>query len=242
MGYNKNDPATIQSMFNSIAKRYDFTNSVLSLQMHKSWNRALVAAVGGTSKADSLLDLCCGTGDIALAYLQVAKAPCKVFLIDFSTDMLACAKEKSKQLGASGHRLEFIEADVQELPLPDAIADCATIAYGIRNVKDPIKCFHEVFRTLKPGGRFGILELTQPTNPVMRLGHSLYLRTILPLLGKWLTANQAAYDYLRASIHTFITPAHLEKLLKEAGFINTYRKPLAGGIATILFGQKPEGK
>lgn len=239
MGYNKNDPATIQSMFNSIAKRYDLTNAVLSLQMHKRWNRALVEAVGVPAKSETLLDLCSGTGDIALAYLQAAKPACTIYLVDFSAEMLACAKEKCKALELTQHRLEFIEADVQALPLLDAVADSATIAYGIRNVKDPAKCFREVFRTLKLGGRFGILELTQPTNPVMRFGHSLYLRTMLPLLGKWLTANQEAYDYLRGSIHTFITPTKLEMLLQEAGFINTYRKPLGGGIATILFGQKP---
>lgn len=238
--YIKSNPETIKSMFNSIATRYDLTNSVLSLCMHKRWNRALVKKVLNNKSSNTLLDLCSGTGDIAIDYLQTTNQACQAYLIDFSQDMLNCAKEKTDTPHFSHHTLKFIEADVQQIPLDNEIADCATMAYGIRNVKDPILAIKEVHRLLKPGGCFAILELTQPQNRAMRLGHYLYLRLALPLLGKWLTANEEAYQYLRNSINTFITPKEIENLMVLNGFTETVRQPLAGGIATIIYGKKSE--
>jgi demethylmenaquinone methyltransferase / 2-methoxy-6-polyprenyl-1,4-benzoquinol methylase len=240
--YHKDSPQTIQSMFNSIAKRYDFANAVLSFSLHKRWNRTLVQQIlSHTSSHHVLLDLCSGTGDIAFDYLDLQDTPCLAYLIDFSSEMLEFAKQKAGQFSfAQPHHLSFIEADVQKLPFSDQFADCATMAYGIRNVQDPGLCMQEVFRVLKPGGCFGILELTRPNSQLMRLGHQLYLRTLMPLLGKWLTKNRQAYRYLCQSIHTFIAPQKLEILLKMKGFVDTQIYSLAGGIATILIGHKPK--
>lgn len=238
--YQKENPSTIQSMFNSIAKQYDKANAVLSLQLHKRWNHTLVCQVMSPLKTHTYLDLCSGTGDIAFDYLQTNPATCQAFLIDFSANMLSCAKAKAATLHLKRHEIKYIEADVQNIPLGKDTIDCATMAYGIRNVKDPSVCIGEVFRVLKPGSRFGILELTQPHNSLLRLGHQLYLKTILPFFGKILTTNQDAYDYLQNSIQTFIAPSDLEKLMQERGFVNTSRLSLAGGIATILIGTKPK--
>lgn len=238
--YRKDSPVTIQSMFNSIAKRYDFTNAVLSLSLHKRWNRALVQQMHKNSSAQVLIDLCSGTGDIAFDYLKKANHPCEAHLIDFSSEMLEYAKQKANEKKfVFPHLLSYIEADVQSLPLPDRFAEHATMAYGIRNVQNAAKCIREVFRVLKPGGSFGILELTRPQSPVLRLGHQLYLRTFMPLLGKWLTRNKQAYEYLCQSIQTFIAPQELENLLTANGFVNTQRYSLTGGIATMIIGQKP---
>ena len=239
--YRKDSPATIQSMFNSIAKRYDLTNAVLSFSLHKYWNRALVRHVRHQiSSSHVLLDLCSGTGDIAFDHLRTTSTPCQAYLIDFSSEMLEHAKRKSNQLKIqSMHQLSYIEADVQHLPLPDQIANCATMAYGIRNVQDPPLCIREVFRVLKPGGCFGILELTRPRSRFLRWGHQVYLNTILPFLGKWLTTNEQAYQYLCRSIQTFTAPEELQKLLEANGFAKTKICPLAGGIATIILGYKP---
>lgn len=244
--YNKNKPETIQHMFGTIAKRYDRANSVLSMQMHKLWNAELVKQILQHQESvkcqdnsqDVLLDLCCGTGDIAFGLLKRSKKPQQAILVDFCPEMLECAKDKTRLLKLNDHKLEFIQADVQKLPLKENSVNSATIAYGIRNVKDPILCFIEAYRVLKPGGIFGILELTKPSNGIIRFGHSIYLRTMLPLLGKLVTSNQEAYKYLCNSIHTFIPPDHLEHLLKQAGFVNTRQIPLALGTATILLGQK----
>lgn len=238
--YDKTNPASIQAMFNSIAKSYDRTNAVLSFQMHRLWNRELVRQTALTCHPDTMLDLCCGTGEIAFNYLKKAQKPCHMHLLDFSEGMLLYAKEKAKQLNIpSCHQLSYIQADAQAIPLQNASISCATMAYGIRNIKDPAACMREVYRTLKPGGSFGILELTEPSNAILRLGHRAYLRTALPTLGWFLTSNQEAYQYLCNSIHTFIKPAELQRLMMQAGFEKITISPLMGGIATILFAKKP---
>jgi demethylmenaquinone methyltransferase/2-methoxy-6-polyprenyl-1,4-benzoquinol methylase len=236
--YNKNQPETIQEMFGSIAKRYDLTNAVLSLQMHKFWNAQLVKKVSEKRNISSLLDLCCGTGDIAFAFLKGQNQPHKAMMLDFCGEMLACAKKKAANLKLNYHNLSYLEADAQSIPLPSDNFPCATMAYGIRNIKDPLKCFHEVYRVLEPGGIFGILELTRPENKLIRCGHRIYLKTVLPLFGKWLTTNEEAYQYLRNSIDHFTPPAQLVAQLAQAGFTGIRLYPLTLGTATIFIGHK----
>lgn len=237
--YTKEKPETIQAMFGSIAKSYDRTNGVLSLQLHKRWNAELVKQVIEPSKPKAILDLCCGTGEIAFTYLRKAPHPCRAYLLDFCKEMLDCARHKAKQLALnSKHNISYLQADAQAIPLADNSVDCVTIAYGIRNVKDPANCIREVLRVLRPGGTFGILELTQPTNPILRFGHTIYLRTLLPLLGWCLSDNQKAYNYLCKSIQAFIKPSDLEKTMLQIGFRQTSIVPLWGGIATILIAKK----
>lgn len=232
--YRKDSPSTIQSMFNSIAPRYDLTNSILSFSLHKIWNRSLVKRILNREPNPShFVDLCAGTGDIAFELLK--KSPIsKATLIDFSKEMLAKAKQKEPP----GSPLAYIEADVHLLPLSNECADCAGMAYGIRNVQHPADCLREVHRILKPGGTFGILELTRPKLPLFQMGHRLYLTTLLPLFGRLCTRNQDAYRYLSNSIDTFIDPQEIENLMKNEGFIETARYSLMGGIATIITGNK----
>lgn len=237
--YRKDNPESIQSMFASIASRYDVTNQVLSFNMHRWWNSQLVNKVTDGHNPESLLDLCCGTGDIALSFLKQAKSPKTVYMLDFCAEMLEGAKAKTKSDDLLKHQISFITADAQAIPLPDESVACATVAYGIRNVQSPERCIKDVFRVLKPGGDFGILELTEPNNPVLSFAHRLYLKTVLPAFGKLLTSNQAAYGYLCNSIKEFVKPAELEEMLKKAGFVHTLKKPLLGGIATIIYGKKP---
>lgn len=237
--YKKNNPGTIQTMFSSIAKKYDRANALLSFQLHKKWNAKLVQTVVGNNHPNTLLDLCCGTGDIAFNYLKNAKQKKGAFLLDFCEEMLEIAREKAKHLNLDHHHIIYIKADAQEIPLINESVSCATMAYGIRNIKDPKKCLNEVYRVLRPGGTCGILELTKPKNPILKLGHQIYLRVVLPLVGRWLTSNQDAYQYLCDSIQSFIPPEDIEKAMKEAGFTETERISLSGGIATIVLGKKP---
>jgi len=256
--YNKNAPGSIQSLFNSIARRYDLTNAILSFSLHKRWKKKLVQLVSLQNQplqdpkhhkpskkvkpvpnASILIDLCAGTGDIAIDFLKKASHSCHAYLVDFSTEMLKLARLKAdKSQFPASHTLTYIEADVQRIPLQDNVADCATMAYGIRNVKDPNQCIQEVYRTLKSGGCFGILELTRPNYRILRLGHQIYLRTFIPLVGKLITDNKQAYQYLCQSIQTFIPADDLEKLLITNGFTRTQRHTLAGGIATVIIGYK----
>jgi demethylmenaquinone methyltransferase/2-methoxy-6-polyprenyl-1,4-benzoquinol methylase len=238
-GYHKNDPASIQKMFNSIAKQYDKTNSILSFNMQKYWNRTLLKKAIVPAKPEIFLDLCCGTGAITFSYLKKTEEPLKVYMLDFSQGMLECAKSHAKKHDLDQHDIHYLQADAQIIPLLNNSVHCATIAYGIRNVKDSSVCIKDVYRVLKPGGSFGILELTQPKNPILKFFHSKYLKYILPLLGKLATSNKEAYVYLCNSIHTFIPPDILKQQMLTAGFTDIKQFPLSGGIATILVGTKP---
>lgn len=236
--YDKNDPQSICAMFNSIAKNYDRTNGILSFQMHKLWNQKLINEAILPAHPISYLDLCCGTGAIALEYLRQTKHSRKVYMLDFSSEMLQCAKHRAYSNQVKQHDITYLQADAQSIPLPDHSIDCATIAYGIRNVKNPQLCLEDVYRVLKTGGTFGILELTRPTNSLLRMGHWIYLRTLFPVLGKILTSNKDAYRYLCNSIHTFIPPEKLEALMASAGFKGIRKVSMTGGIATIVIGKK----
>lgn len=239
--YDKSDPDTIRALFNSIAENYDKTNNALSFGMHKQWNRALIDQAIIPAHPKVLLDLCCGTGAIAFEYLQRplnASWATHVYMLDFSDQMLAYAKRRGQALQLPENMITYLQADAQQIPLTDASIACATVAYGIRNVKRPEKCIEEVYRVLVPGGTFGILELTQPKNPLLRLGHRLYTKTMLPLLGKLMTSNEAAYQYLCTSINAFIPPEDLERLMQTQGFHNIQIQSFLGGAATLLIGKK----
>lgn len=237
-GYQKSDPASIQKMFNSIAKQYDRTNAILSFNMHKRWNRALIEQTIFPAQPEVFLDLCCGTGAIAFEYLKRTQDPLKVYMLDFSEEMLKCAKSQEKKLPIEQHNIHYLQADAQSIPLLNNSVDCATIAYGIRNVTDSSICIKDVYRVLKAGGSFGILELTQPTHPILKGIHAIYLRKILPVIGKLATSNKEAYHYLCNSIQSFIPPDKLKKQMQAVGFQKIKKYSLLGGIATVLVGTK----
>lgn len=236
--YDKNSPDTIRRMFDSIAKQYDRTNAIQSFSMHKLWNRALVEKVIAPNRPKVLLDLCCGTGEIAFGYLEKAETAVTAYMLDFSEGMLACAKSKAGRDALRKHQIHYLQADAQSVPLAASSVDCVSIAYGIRNIKEPAKCFSEAARVLKEGGVFGILELTQPSNAFLRAGHSLYLRYILPVIGKFSASNEEAYRYLCNSINSFTPPTVLAKMLNDAGFSQVEQRPLMGGIATLFLAKK----
>jgi demethylmenaquinone methyltransferase/2-methoxy-6-polyprenyl-1,4-benzoquinol methylase len=206
--------------------------------IYSLWNRTLVRRINREVPIHDLLDLCAGTGEIALAHLKKSKTPCRAILLDFCAPMLEVAKAKASQLQLPGHSLEFIQGDAQLLPLPDASVDAVTIAYGIRNVADPSRCVKEVMRVLKPGGCWGILELTRPKNALLNTLHTAYLRTMLPILGKIAASNKGAYEYLSSSIGKFQSPEELKSLLAKSGFETVQCYPQTGGIATILIAKK----
>lgn len=218
-------------MFATIAERYDRGNAIFSFGLHKRWNNALIRSLGDGAH---LLDLCAGTGEIAFGYLR-RNPQAKATLLDFCPEMLLVAQKKGN---AIQDRFSILEADAEVIPLKNESVDVAAISYGIRNVKEPENCFREVFRVLSPNGRFGILELTRPTSSFLRMGHSLYLRNVLPLLGKLAAKNLDAYRYLAESVLTFASAESLKTKLLKAGFCKVTIRPLMGGAATILMASK----
>jgi demethylmenaquinone methyltransferase/2-methoxy-6-polyprenyl-1,4-benzoquinol methylase len=229
------EPGKIQAMFSKVASRYDLTNSIVSLQLHRLWNKRLAHSL---KNSQVLLDLCAGTGEIAYRWLNYQTKSKEVYLLDFCDEMLFTAKAKSLPYLLKGHSLHFINADATCIPLSDASIDAVSIAYGIRNVQNPERCFQEVFRVLKPKGQFAILELTLPKNRLLKAGHQIYLNHLLPWLGGLLTREKKAYHYLSESVQTFLEPEKLKDLLNRAGFQNITLRPLAGGIATLISSDK----
>ncbi|MBN4067438.1 bifunctional demethylmenaquinone methyltransferase/2-methoxy-6-polyprenyl-1,4-benzoquinol methylase UbiE [Simkania negevensis] len=237
--YNKESPETIQQLFDHIAKRYDFINSMMSLQMHKAWNSKLTSLLAQHKNGRVLLDLCCGTGEIAFSLLGKAPALHKAYLLDFSDKMLEVARYKADKTSRSKkHDIAYLHADAQAIPLDRESVDIASTAYGIRNIKSPLACAKEVMRVLKPEGLWGILELTRPTNPLLRALHTLYLKTFVPTVGRLFASNRDAYSYLSESIKQFTPPQKLAAVLQEAGFGDIKTVSLAGGIATITLATK----
>lgn len=239
MTYSKNDPSSVQSMFSSIAPQYDRTNLINSLGLNKYWNSQLVKHSLSIAPEGPLLDLCCGTGEITYQFLKKSLNPKKVHLIDFSDQMLVVAKQRAEKLEmAQKHKLIFTQGDAQDIPLDNASIAGVSIAYGIRNVLDTEKCLKDVFRVLQPGGVCGILELTRPKNKVMGGLHALYLRTVLPLVGKIFASNKEAYQYLNETIGAFMEPEEIARLMKNNGFSQVQTIPLSFGIAHLIVARK----
>jgi len=228
--YNAAEPETIRTLFDRIACRYDLGNAICSLGFFRRWNRALVEGTLGEIRGGSMLDLCCGTGDIASLALKKSAEIEEAYLLDFSPGMLSVAQEKFQ---GERRALHFLQADAQQIPLPSESIDLATQSYGIRNVQDPRRCMEEVWRVLRPGGCWGILELTSPTSPLIAPLYRIYLRLVLPLVGKVVSGDFDAYSYLSRSICNFMSPEALTAQLEQVGFKQVKQRPLFCGAAHL---------
>lgn len=237
MSYSKTSPKTIQDMFAKISSRYDLCNKALSFNLHKLWNRALVAELLKREPPKKVLDLCAGTGDIALEFSRQQNG-IGVTLLDFCAPMLGVARQKAEIKGIKETDFSYVEGDAMHLPFNDDTFSHVSIAYGIRNVNTPLKCVQEAHRVLRSGGAFGILELTRPENQAVRLMHAFYLKTFVPLIGSIVTQDREAYQYLNRSIKQFQTAAALEEMLRATGFDEIRTIPLNLGIASIIVGVK----
>jgi demethylmenaquinone methyltransferase/2-methoxy-6-polyprenyl-1,4-benzoquinol methylase len=222
----------VRQMFSSIATRYDVTNEVLSFGIHRLWRRAAVkhsAAKGG----DAVLDCATGTGDLALAFKRKVGNTGRVMGTDFCPEMLQSAPAKAAQAGL---QVEFQVADAMALPFADDTFEVASIAFGIRNVDDPVACLREMARVVKPGGRVVVLEFGQPSGLFGGL-FRFYSRVIMPTLGGLLTGNRAAYEYLPRTAAAFPAGERFLDLMDKAG---AYRErvahPMTFGTSYVYVG------
>ena len=228
--------ASVQQMFNTIAPRYDLLNHVLSLNIDRLWWwRTARRFRDVLAKPDAtILDICCGTGDMTLALLQRRPAGARPILAaDFSHAMLARGAAKFQNRNAVA-----IEADALHLPLPSDSLNLITTAFGFRNLANYEAGLREFRRALAPGGELGILDFSEPGGVLGTL-YALYFRRILPAIGARLSGMGSAYAYLPASVERFPPPSEMLDLMRGVGFARVSWTPYSFGIAGLYYGVKP---
>ena len=229
-------PARIAGMFDAIAPRYDLLNHVLSAGLDRRWRDRAVDELG-LRAGDRVLDLCTGTGDLAIATVRRAPAA-SVIGVDFAGAMLHRGLVKVRDLGLEG-AIRLVRGDATCIPVTSESCDAATIAFGIRNVAEPERALRELARVLRPGSRLAILEFGQPRIPGVRTLYGWYFRCLLPAVGRLVSKHQSAYSYLPASVGTFPSPREFAALMERAGFASVCVQPLTFGIACLHRGEKP---
>lgn len=228
------DPQRIGEMFSTLAARYDRANRVLSLNQDKKWRNAVVDWAN-PPPGSQVLDLCTGTGDLALAF--AGRPDVSVTGLDISPKMLELAVEKSRRIQIND-RVKFEQGNCLELPYPDQKFDIVTISFGLRNLPDYERGLREMHRVLKPKGQMLVLEFSLPSG-MWGTAHLWYLRYLLPYLGGLITGHQASYRYLDESIRDFPGHHDLSVLMQQVGFQSVSFVSFIGGIALIHRGIKP---
>jgi demethylmenaquinone methyltransferase / 2-methoxy-6-polyprenyl-1,4-benzoquinol methylase len=209
-------------MFDSIAPLYDLMNRLMTAGLDQGWRRAAARAI--VRPGDRVLDLCCGTGDLALAGREEGG---DVTAVDFSAPMLERARSKSSEI-------VWLEADALDLPLADASFDAVTIGFGLRNVASAEQGLAEMRRVLTPGGRLAVLDVTRPRG-LLAPFYKVWFDALIPAVGKLLPGG-AAFTYLPASVRRFPEPQELARLMDEAGFERIRWRLFAGGIVALHSG------
>jgi demethylmenaquinone methyltransferase/2-methoxy-6-polyprenyl-1,4-benzoquinol methylase len=222
----------VQSMFDRVAGRYDLLNSLMSAGLHHRW-RERAADVAALAPGASVLDVCCGTGDLTFELAGRVAPGGHVVGCDFSEPMLDLAREKAERRKVDRVRFEW--ADALSLPYDDDRFDAVTVGFGLRNFADWDRGLREMARVLKPNGKLVILEFTKPTRPPFSTFYSLWFDRLAPVLGK-LSDNPEAYAYLTESLNTFPGPHELAEKIDAAGLQRIRCRILAGGIVTIHSG------
>ncbi len=218
----------VKQMFSAISPTYDLLNAVLSLRRDAAWRRFAVSKLG----RGRFLDLCCGTGDIALEIIRQKKG--EVFGVDFSIQMLKLARIKAR----GDPRVTLCQQDGENLAFRDETFDGAIIAFGIRNIPHKKKALEEMRRVVKKNGRIIILEFSKPQTPIFRNLYNLYFNRILPLMGRLISRDKKAYHYLPNSVMHFPTREKFVQLMEEAGIKKIEYTDLTWGIVTIYQGKR----
>lgn len=226
----------IRRMFGNIAPSYDLLNHLLSMNVDRWWRWRTTRLVPPGD--GPILDVCSGTGDLALAYDRAADGKLSVVGTDFCHEMLCRAVQKTERRGAA-ERVRYLEADTQQLPFPDSMFQITTVAFGLRNVTDTDRGIAEMVRVTRPGGKVAILEFSRPAGVFGTL-YEFYFRQVLPRVGQWISRSKDdAYRYLPASVMEFPNGEALAERLRSHGLTDVTWKPFTFGIATLYVGTKP---
>jgi len=236
LSMDKHELPFIQDMFESIAHRYDLLNRTLSLKQDIIWRNKLVQTLD-LSGNENILDVASGTGDVALAICNEYPS-IHIHCIDFSLNMLRLANQKIK---VYPHTSIFTAcADAFDLPYPSEYFHAVTMAFGIRNVVNKQQLLRTLYHHLVPGGQLLILELTLPEIIFLQNIYLLYFKKLLPMIGRMISKNNFAYDYLPDSVISFPTSLDFSKMMNTAGFSCVKWLPMTGGICTLFVGKRPD--
>jgi demethylmenaquinone methyltransferase/2-methoxy-6-polyprenyl-1,4-benzoquinol methylase len=225
----------VESMFDSIAWRYDFLNHFLSFGIDRMWRKKAIKIISRFHQNPEIIDVATGTGDLAITAMRIK--PLKITGIDISHNMLEIGREKIRKKGYSD-TIELIHGDSEELPFGDEKFDVAMVAFGVRNFSDPLKGLKEMRRVLRDGGMIMVLEFSKPSGFPFRAVYNFYFRSILPFVGKLFSKDKSAYSYLPDSVFRFPDNEKFLALLARAGFSDTHQVKLTGGVASIYTGLK----
>ncbi len=222
----------VRDMFAAIAPSYDLNNRLHSFGRDQAWRRAAVQFAQVKSN-DVVLDVACGTGDLALAFSRSPAS--RVIGVDFTYEMLPIARAKSPR-----RPVAYCNGDAMSLPLPEACVDVVSIAFGLRNVAEPARALAEFHRVLRPGGRVIVLEFSKPANPLLRRLNDFYCGRVMPITATLIARDRSgAYKYLPRSVETFLDRDKLMGMMGDAGFTEVTHKPLTFGVAVVYRGVKP---
>ena len=230
--YLQNKKGLVQNVFNQVFDKYDLMNDFMSLGIHRLWKKNLLNMMNASPK-QKLIDVACGTGDIAKLYLNNINRDAKITCVDPNKGMINKGKEKLKKF----RNLNWITAPAEKLPLKKDTFDFYTISFGLRNTKNLDKTLSEAYRVLKPGGRFICLEFSKIQNSNLNLIYKNYSK-LIPSIGKLIVGEKEPYEYLIKSIENFINQDQLIDLMVKKNFKKCTYRNLSGGIVSIHSGWK----
>ena len=224
--------ALVDDVFHKVARRYDLMNDLMSFGLHRAWKAALVSSLRpARTRSFRLLDVAGGTGDISFRVLEAAGVQASATVLDINGDMLEVGRDRTPK--ALKDRIDFVQGNAEELPLPDKSFDAYTIAFGIRNVPRIDRALFEAYRVLKRGGRFMCLEFSNVDVPGLDKIYDAFSFKIIPPMGRLVTGDAEPYQYLVESIRKFPTPARFSAMIESAGFGRVTSRTMSGGIVQL---------
>lgn len=229
-----NKKKQVEQMFDTISENYDGLNRVISFGIDVKWRKKVIKLVEATAP-QAVLDIATGTGDLAISLAETDAK--EIIGLDISEGMLAVGRKKIAAKNLS-EKIQMVQADSEALPFEDNHFDAITVAFGVRNFENLEKGLSEIYRTLKPGGIFVVLETSVPTKFPYKQGYKFYSTALLPVIGKLFSKDKVAYSYLSESAASFPYGEEFNNILMKTGFINVEDKPQTFGVATIYTASK----
>ena len=226
----------VAGVFDSVARKYDLMNDVMSLGIHRIWKKIAMMHTG-LKKGQRALDVAGGTGDLTIEMSKQVGANGEVVISDINPAMLEQGRRRLIDKGIAGN-VSFVEANAEDLPFEENSFDCVTIAFGLRNVTHQDKALESMYRVLKPGGRLLVLEFSKPVLPGLDKAYDFYSFNIIPLMGRLIAKDENSYRYLAESIRMHPDQATLKQMMQDAGFERCTYHNMSGGIVALHKGFK----